>query len=283
MKRFKRLQVFLRGDETDVSVIRYAKVFAGLCESSHVTWVVRGSGANDTALSSLLVLGTDGRVAPWTVEVMQEPAGFGEGGQVLGAGYDLFLVGRSRGDASGDAQWIAKVSCSVMLISPCSTPEFRKILVPVDFSERSHGCVEIGANLAKTRSINRLFLYHAVTIPMSWHLGVGSASRSTDSLLAPVIRKIKKLAAAFDPTDMKCASFVTTAFSPWLGIRQFEEELQPDLMILHARGKSGGNRRHRPCLTRILRCTHTTVLIYKANRVARGEEDHSPCQVRRAA
>ncbi|MEQ9823925.1 MAG: universal stress protein [Puniceicoccaceae bacterium] len=277
MKRFKRMLVFLHGTPSDLTLIRYVANFAMLCESERILWVMKQPSESsesesatmyptESKLATSLALSADASASSVILRIsetvaLQSPSATRLSTVAAHDRSDLILANAGTFPASETETLITGAPCSILWVNPSATPHFRKIMVPVNFSSSCVECVQIGANLAKTRKINHLFLFHSVRIPLSWYRQNSKLAASTELLTESAHHKMRALSAQVDSIGVDCTWRVATANQTCAGIRHFEEQLQPDLMILSHNAQR--NRRASPTVMRILNTTHTPTLIFR--------------------
>jgi nucleotide-binding universal stress UspA family protein len=279
VKRFKNLLVYLSLDSNDFTLIRYLAEFAALCESQSIQWVSRRSYENTKPET-----GSQGNTAKkpsghaqsvfeglWTERFVPENhCVFMHGDPVqelcrIASEHptDLIVANQQAFKAQALEHLVRIAPCSVLLVSPCSTPHFRKILVPIDFSDTSRQCAMIGANLAKTRQVNRLFLYHAIAIPLNWQSGEESPESKRIHYTQEIRKKMQQWKHDLESPDMSMNCHLSMEYVPWRGISKFGEQLQPDLLIL---GLSQAKAR-KPTIgdttAKVMRHLNTTILFHR--------------------
>ena len=256
MQRFQRVLVNLNNDESDQKLITYLKSFVEEANSIYVEFMhvvdgndqpslienkhLRTSKSIDFIYTQLLALiekNFEGIRSPqYKLTVVTGSPVWEILKASLYGNFDLIVIEKDDHNFLVSEKIARKSPCAVLLMSPTATPQYRKILVPVDFSELSIVCVEIATHLTMQRNINRVFLFHSVE---------GGVVRSIYSRTEPEIEKeFKKIAHEkmavlkedLSSNPVTYESYVDSDFASWKGISRFCDQLDPDLIILGSRG-----------------------------------------------
>lgn len=258
MKRFKRLLVHLdlQGSH-DSSVLKYAAAVSQLSRSERVEVVHTGS---TPSLWNGFLEEWPARTAAWLHQARTELErlvqrhfrglpGCRTRIEVLGgSGFqdlleqlrhrntDLVMVGKSEKDAVVAEKLARKAPCSVMVVPPCRTVRYRRILVPIDFSEHSARAMEVAVAFAKARGLKQLHCFHAYQIPYGYHKTGFSRDWFKQDLEKWARRRCQEFQQRLDCEGLEVR--FTCAESPLVGPAILAQAARDkiDLLVMGARG-----------------------------------------------
>jgi nucleotide-binding universal stress UspA family protein len=234
MKRFKHLLVHLAPDPDHRGILRYVQTLGGLCESKDIDFLSESNPLTHKLLQKF----------PCEAQIRWVPL---EKGQDAASklvelasrdDYDLIVTGQNPGSGVFVRRLLQDAPCSVMLVHPDAAPLFRKVMVAVDFSSASHACTEIGLNLARMRQLDRVFVHHAVTMPLMMHRQALPLRESKAQLMHEARVRMQAFLSQFGGSELLLKAHLTWDPSVPTGIRAFGDQLHPDLIILPVQAES---------------------------------------------
>lgn len=114
-----------------------------------------------------------------------------------------------------------------------------KILVPVDFSNKSEYAVKLAAQIEK-KTASEIYLLHMVELPTGIiDMGAGSNFSIPESMM--YLRKVKEKILDLKARHFPKGSNVKHAIKfqhPYDGIKEFTKKITPDLIVMGAQGMS---------------------------------------------
>lgn len=156
---------------------------------------------------------------------------------------DLLVLGR-QGGASADLlsemalQLVRKAPCSVFLVPPQAETRYRRILVPLDFSDHSLMALEAAVALARSQPSAALTLQHTYDVPLGWHKSGHSHAEFAARIKKNAEERWAKLVTEVDLGGVD----VTIRFD--LGdnipqtILQVSDEMNADLIVMGSHGRT---------------------------------------------
>ena len=247
MHRYRNLSVALARSDRDGGLIRYAAAVAALGTARSLQFVhVRPGAADDPAGEASMLAALRAEVeqsAPGlpadlevTYRLLQGPLTDQLLTQVAESGTDLLLVGH-RSDHSGRkalARRLAmKAPCSVWMVPEDSAAQFRRLLVPVDFSEPAADSVRVATSLAAiagTGACQTLHVYFDDTvITYEGYEAVlkGEEREAYQRFIAPVDTHGVRVTPLFEASSHVADTILRVA-----------ERERADLIVLATRGRS---------------------------------------------
>lgn len=156
---------------------------------------------------------------------------------------DLFCLGRrpqeDQHQLSDSAMRLArKVPCSVLIVPPGFEPEYRRILVPMDFSEHSVEALKVACAIARATPGSTVTVLHGYEVPLGWH-----KSRYTYEEFAGIIKRHaestwNQLLPTIDTSGVALtARFELSKHIPGT-IQNIANELDASLIVLGAHGRT---------------------------------------------
>lgn len=152
-------------------------------------------------------------------------------------GHDLIIIGHygesGRRELGSKAYRIlAKSKIPVLVVSSHCPEEIRKILLPVDFSEYSFNALKYAFHMSKVFN-SELHLLHIIEI---------YEALSDSEAVMGLIDKMKEKLKEFVEKEAEAVKFfvhVDKRFGAVLGILDFIDSLNPDLIVMGSRGRTG--------------------------------------------
>lgn len=138
------------------------------------------------------------------------------------------------------AERIAKRSSRpVLLVRQLAHEPYRRILVPVDFSEWSRSAVELARQIAPQAS---LVLMHAVEVPFEGKLRTAGVAedivmRYRDTARREAQQRLRELAADAGLDAERVRLSTPSGADPWMLIVQEEQEQDCDLVVIGRQGR----------------------------------------------
>lgn len=138
------------------------------------------------------------------------------------------------------AERIAKRSARpVLMVRQLPHEPYRRILVPVDFSEWSRSAVELALRIAPQAS---LVLMHAVEVPFEGKMRVAGVAedavmRYRDAAQREALQRLRELAAEAGLDADRVGLSTPSGADPWMLIVQDEQEHDCDLVVIGRQGR----------------------------------------------
>jgi nucleotide-binding universal stress UspA family protein len=156
---------------------------------------------------------------------------------------DLLIVGHQAGDnAASNAlseKLARKAFCSVMIVPKGARALFEKILVPVDFSDHSLNALDVGSAFAKAAGLDHIYILNTYKVPAGHHKTGKSYEEFTNIMLENAKSKLRASLAKVDLKSIGIKPFFKKSNDVVHGIQQFSENMEADLVVVGARGRSG--------------------------------------------
>lgn len=156
---------------------------------------------------------------------------------------DMIVVGRKlqlkgRGVLPGKLARLAH--CSVLFVPENATPDFKRIMVPVDFSKNSNLALDLAVELKKVTSA-KIILQNSYSVPWGYHT-TGKSYEEFDEIMKGHAREdgIKFLKQnKVKESEVEFTFTLDKEHEP--AERAYEEavKLQADLIIMSSKGRSG--------------------------------------------
>ncbi len=287
MKRFKKILVSIHLDETDRSIVRYVNHFSRICDADLIDFVCvlpesvdRESGASahfvspfseeqiHSEISDLLEAHLDveqrkiSRITLATGQLTWEILR-----HVLKGEFDLIVMEKDQRNFLLSEKVARKSPCSVLLVNPSAEPNFRKVAVASDGSSFSKDFIELAANLAVNQKLPRLFIFHCVERGWMDRFSQMEGEGENDKT-AIANEKLNALIGYLKNYPLDVSKNLAEESDAWRGINNFCEHLDPDILVVGARGKDsrsqlllGGNTEQ------LIRVVDAPMLIYKSKGV----------------
>jgi len=288
MKRFRKILVNLTLDETDRSVVRYINHFSKISGAERVEFIcvlpqseqgMSESQSNtdgyeyiesvNSEIAQLLeqyMENVEGRNLKITVarghmewEVLRH---------ALKEQFDLIALEKDHRNFLFSEKITRKAPCSVLLVNPSAEPNFRKVAIASDGSRFSREFLELSGNLVINQNLPKLFLVHCIELGWMERLRNGEENSESSKLQAAANKQLDELTAIFNDAPFEISKFFTEDSEAWRGIRDFCEHLDPDILIVGARGKDsrsqlllGGNTEQ------LIRVINSPLLVYRSKGV----------------
>ena len=173
--------------------------------------------------------------------------------QAVAVDADVLCIGRRGGrrlDGLGASAGsiVRKSPCSVLLVPRDAPVDLGRLLVPVDFSDRSRAALEVGLMLSQAQENGAALAVHAYELPLGWQRSGGDEASWCERAEAAArvawaemtaemtLGEFTRLRVVRDPTS----HLGTAPHGPTL-LRAIEEE-RPGMVITSSRGRTVGAR-----------------------------------------
>lgn len=285
MHRFRRILVHLSLDGKDADILNYTAEFARMSHANRIellhvipeeTFEIYDSdaGAGENWVSKNLEKLMNEQKQFFATNVSPEiqiHTKLAKGNTVmeilkhsLEAEPDLIVLKKDSSNFLFAEKISRKAACAILILEANMQANFKKILLPVDFSEQTSDCIQIASSIAKNGEDCRLFLYHSVEMPNFYPSTGMTLSEVKENLLEKAQRKMQKLENSCEPANLLHETYLSSDHDCWRGIKDFCEKLHPDLIIMgnrgtHSRSKLllGGNAEQ------TIRLANSPILIFK--------------------
>lgn len=138
------------------------------------------------------------------------------------------------------AERIAKRSSRpVLMVRQLPHEPYRRVLVPVDFSEWSRSAIELARQIAPQAS---LVLMHAVEVPFEGRMRLAGVAENTvtkcrDEARCEAQQRLRALAAEASLDTDRLRLSTPSGADPWMLIVQEEQEQDCDLVVIGRQGR----------------------------------------------
>ncbi len=150
---------------------------------------------------------------------------------------DLIACARRSPDAVFAIHLARKAPCSLLIIPPKPTVDFRTVLVPVDFSKYSSYAVNVAAAFAKAQGLEKVDLLHSYSLMPGSH----RATVPESELLAMAEDHAQFLAKDFveqqDLQGLEASADFVMSSAPAHATVSWAREIEADLIVAGCRGK----------------------------------------------
>ena len=129
------------------------------------------------------------------------------------------------------------LSCPLLIVKQEPEASYRRVLVPVDFSESSHRAVEMALTIAPHANI---IILHAFEVPFEGRLDFSDERIHTfrTEVKTRISAKMQKLLSDFDASGRSLAAVIEPGPAADTVIKK-AEEIHADLIVVGKHGKSG--------------------------------------------
>jgi nucleotide-binding universal stress UspA family protein len=153
---------------------------------------------------------------------------------------DLILIGKkkeSRENGNLAAKLVRKAPCSVLIIPADSEAKFRKILLPVDFSEHSADAMETAIAFASAGGA-KIECLHVYRVPTGYHKTGKSYEEFVAIMRGHAEKDYRNLISKFNRAGLSITPIFELDNNPPKAIKAAAQKQQADLLIMGARGRS---------------------------------------------
>lgn len=264
MYRYKKIMVCLNLDDHDEKLIRYAGILSKMAESDEIHFVYVADAYEVPEeikkvypeLASPLETAVEERMRQIVKQYFKGHDGSKLvyrplEGSMLGLlisytkkeDMDLLIVGHRSGDRAANNSLSEKLArkafCSVMIVPREASLLLEKILVATDFSDHSLNALDVGSAFAKAAQLDHIYILNSYQVP-SGHYKTGKSYEEFDQIMLENAKA--KLRAALPKVDLKSIGikpFFKNSDNIVNGIHNFSKNLDADLIVVGARGRSG--------------------------------------------
>lgn len=263
MYRYKKIMVHLNLDEHDESLIRYAGMVSRMAESHEVCFVhvadtfhipdeikkiypELSSPADEAAETRMKKMVSQ----HFTGDSKTQIAFRALEGSVLGvlissskkADIDLLIVGESPDKTSSlslPEKLARKAFCSVLILPRNRQVVLKKVLVAVDFSDHCLNALDVGSAFAKAAGLKHIYILNTYRIPSGYYKTGKSYEEFAEIMLENAKSRLKQLLPRADLKSIGIKPFFKKNDNAVEGILRFSDEINADLIVVGARGRSG--------------------------------------------
>lgn len=264
MYRYKKIMVCLNLDDHDQNLIAYAGILSKMAASDEIHFVYvsdtfdlppeikkiypelasPAEAAAEERLASIANQHFNGHAASKLIFRALEGPALG-----LMINYtkkeeiDLLIVSHDRGKKAAGNSFSEKLArkafCSVLIVPDQPKVRLEKIVVAVDFSDYSLNAMDVGTAFAKAAGLDTVYLLNTYHVPSGYYK-TGKSYEEFDSIMQENAKS--KLRLSLSKVDMKSVRiqpFFKETKDVVAGIHGFARNLDADLIVVGARGRSG--------------------------------------------
>jgi len=156
---------------------------------------------------------------------------------------DLLVLGRPSSDGSHPLsqaahQLVRQSPCSVFTVPSNSELVCRRILVPVDFSDRSHESINTACTLARAVPNTSVVVQNTYEVPMGWHKTVHSYEDFAALMKQNAERHWKKFTSTADFTGVNVEARFDLGDDVPGTILRVAEEIDASLVVMGSHGRT---------------------------------------------
>jgi nucleotide-binding universal stress UspA family protein len=156
-------------------------------------------------------------------------------------GVDLLIAGRNPQQTWGGTlseRLARKAPCSVLIVPRGSRPSLKRLLVPVDFSERSGDALDTAIALSRAAGGVTIGCLHVYTVPSGYHRSGKTYEQFAAIMRGHAERDYQQFIAARDTSAVTLESHFILSDHPATAIQQAAELQNADLLVMGARGRT---------------------------------------------
>lgn len=264
MYRYKKIMVCLNLDEYDANLIQYAGILSKMAKSDEIHFVYVSDTFDIPEEIKKIYPDLTSPIEDAAEERMRQIAGqhfdgFDSSklifspleGPRLGLlisytkkhDIDLLIVGHHTSDRAANNSLSEKLArkafCSVMIVPRQIKPSLEKILVAVDFSDHSLNALDVGSAFARAAQLDHLYILNNYQVPSGHHKTGKTYEEFEDIMLENAKSKLRFLLSKVDLKSVGIKPFFKNNKNVVDGIHKFSENLDADLVVVGARGRSG--------------------------------------------
>jgi len=150
---------------------------------------------------------------------------------------DLIICGAGEPFHADTEKLARKAPCSVLAVPPESEVDFRKVLVPVDFSKYSANAVEVAVAFADAQGLTTFTCLHTFTVPPGHHRSSVPREEIARDLDECAQTRMAEFMRPLDVRGLEVERIITDQPSPAIAVRRLIDEESYDLVVVGARGK----------------------------------------------
>ncbi|MBU1195560.1 MAG: universal stress protein [Proteobacteria bacterium] len=156
---------------------------------------------------------------------------------------DLLISGDQSGDRAANNSLSEKLArkafCSVMVVPRQIKPLLERILVAIDFSDHSLNALDVGSAFAKAANLDHIYILNNYQVPSRYKKTGKSYEEFDDMMLENAKAKFRASLAKVDLKSIAIKPFFQNSSNIVDGIYRFAENMNADLVVVGARGRSG--------------------------------------------
>lgn len=257
MHRFQHILTNLSLKDEDSGVLNWTGAVAQLAESGKITtlhswnpvdiptelkqrypWLLEpGKEVSSERMQALVDAHLRAPSVTQAEQIIREGSPLGEALTIAESGeVDLVVCSRSEQDIYLSEKLARKAPCSVLSVPEGASPEFKRVLVPVDFSSHSNEALDVAIAFASAAGAE-LTLMHAFTIP--W--GEAKAKTARPEIVSEFKElheaRLRKLVSTLDLRGVEVSFHVTEAASAPEAINAAVSAGDHDLVVIGCRGR----------------------------------------------
>lgn len=127
----------------------------------------------------------------------------------------------------------------VLMVRQAAHEQYRRVLVPLDFSPWSAGAIELAARIAPQGT---LVLMHAVVLPYGGKLRLAGVADEvvkhySEQARNDAVQRLHQMAEAAGLTEQRLHTIVVEGADPWMQVAQQEQEYDCDLIVIGKHGR----------------------------------------------
>jgi len=150
---------------------------------------------------------------------------------------DLIIVGKKLDDSQLAVRLARKAPCSVCVVPPGANADFKKILVPIDFSKYSKNGIDVASAFGEAQELNELNFLHVALIPRTRGQAVLSEKQLKDMNEKHYNSLLSEYAESNDTRGLQVIPATEHGHSIAPSISKHASSSDSDLIIISARGK----------------------------------------------
>lgn len=156
---------------------------------------------------------------------------------------DLLISGQSEDKSSKmytlSEKLARKAFCSVLIVPRNRKTFFEKIVVAIDFSDNSLNALDVGSAFAKAAGLEHIYILNNYRVPKRYFKTGKSYEDFADIMLENAKSKLKALLPNANLKSVGIKPHFRQRENVVEGINHFCDEIDADLIVVGARGRSG--------------------------------------------
>lgn len=151
--------------------------------------------------------------------------------------YDLIVCGHDAHSRELARRLARKAPCSVCLVPPGNWTNFKKVLVPIDFSKHSTDALDVAAAFATAQGLSHVLAAHALSLPAGAHRATIGEEGVREIQWKTYQDKLDEFIAAQPSKAISYRSILLEGSEPVYAIFKAIEQHEIDLLVIGCRGK----------------------------------------------
>ena len=264
MYRYKKLMIVLSIDESDAPLIKYAGLVSRMAKSNEICFIHVSKSFDipeeikkvypeisfpvDEAARKQMKESVKKHFNGYDKSILKYEAVEGPELKNLvtyAKDYDadLMIVGHCMNMTAScsflSERLARRAPCSVLMIPPIVRPKLRRLVVATDFSDNALNALDVGSAFGKAAEIDSIDVINTYRVPEGYY-----KTGKTHEEFAAVMRKnaeerLEKMTSSVDLQGLKVNPEFRLKNDVVKGIQEFADELDADLVVVGARGRSG--------------------------------------------